>query len=220
MNNIHDMGGMHGFGPIPIEVDEPVFHSEWEAKAMALTLAMAAWGRWNIDASRHARERLAPLTYLHFTYYERWIAALTNLMVERGLITVEDLDRGHPAAEGETLSPPLRAGDVAAMLAKGGPAARPLDTPPKFKVGDQVLTSTASPTGHTRLPRYARGRKGEVVRHHGGHVLPDSNAHFHGESPQHLYTVRFAARELWGQQAAAKDTVCLDLWESYLDAAQ
>ena len=219
MNNIHDMGGMHGFGPIPIEVDEPVFHSEWEAKAMALTLAMAAWGRWNIDASRHARERLAPLTYLQFTYYERWIAALTNLMVERGLITVEDLDRGHPAPEEERLSPPLAAGNVAAVLAKGGPAARALDSTPKFKVGDRVVTSTASPTGHTRLPRYARGRRGEIVRHHGGHVLPDSNAHFRGESPQHLYTVRFSARELWGPKAAAKDTVCLDLWESYLDAA-
>ena len=174
MNNVHDMGGMQGFGPIPIEVDEPVFHSDWEAKAMALTLAMAAWGKWNIDASRHARESLDPLTYLRFTYYERWIAGLADLMVARDLVSVEELDRGHPAPGSGRLTPPLDAAKVAEMLAKGGPADRPLEQAQKFPVGERVRTSTANPAGHTRLPRYARGRTGEVIRHHGGHVLPDS----------------------------------------------
>ena len=217
MNNVHDMGGMHGFGPIPIERDEPVFHSDWEAKAMALTLAMAAWGKWNIDASRHARERLDPLTYLRFTYYERWLAGLADLMVARDLLSIEELDRGHPTPGSESPAPPLGAGDVAGMLAKGGPADRPLHDAPKFKVGDRVRAATGNPAGHTRLPRYARGRAGEIILHHGGHVLPDSNAHFRGENPQHLYTVSFSARELWGPKASDRDTVTLDLWESYLE---
>ena len=219
MNNIHDMGGMHGFGPIPIEEDEPVFHSQWEARAMAVTVAMAAWGKWNIDNSRHARERLAPLEYLRFSYYERWIAALADQMVEAGLVSVEELDSGKPAAGSQKANPPLTADKVARTLGRGGPTLRETDAPPRFAVGDAVVTTTDSPAGHTRLPRYARGRRGEVVLHHGAHVFPDSNAHFRGEAPQHLYTVRFAARELWGPEAAPRDSVHLDLWESYLAPA-
>jgi nitrile hydratase len=219
MNNIHDMGGMQGFGPIPIEEDEPVFHSQWEAKAMALTLAMAAWGRWNIDASRFARERLAPSEYLRFSYYERWIAALVDLMVETGLVTRAELESGKPQTAAKA-KPPLTANKVAAVLARGGSVERNVENLPSFGPGDRVVTTTASPIGHTRLPRYARGRTGEVIMHHGAHVFPDSNAHFRGESPQHLYAVRFAARELWGPRAAPRDCVNLDLWESYLDPAE
>jgi nitrile hydratase len=220
VNNIHDMGGMHGFGPIPIEEDEPVFHENWESRAMAITLAMAAWGKWNIDASRYARERLAPLEYLRFSYYERWIAALADLLVETGLVSIDELDGGRPAGSAPRDKPPLTADKVARMLARGGPTLRECDQPPRFAVGEAVRTTTNSSPGHTRLPRYARGRRGEVIMHHGAHVFPDSNAHFRGEAPQHLYTVRFSARELWGPQAAPRDSVRLDLWESYLDPAE
>ncbi|MEO0619793.1 MAG: nitrile hydratase subunit beta, partial [Pseudomonadota bacterium] len=96
MNGIHDMGGMHGFGPVPIEIDEPVFHTEWEAKAMALTVAMAAWGKWNLDRSRFAREELSASLYLRLTYYERWIAALVNLMLQNDLVSREELESGTP----------------------------------------------------------------------------------------------------------------------------
>ncbi|MEL7542848.1 MAG: nitrile hydratase subunit beta [Pseudomonadota bacterium] len=214
MNGIHDMGGMHGFGPVPIEVDEPVFHTEWEAKAMALTVAMAAWGKWNLDRSRFAREELEAPLYLRLTYYERWIAALVNLMLENGLITQAELESGTPE---EKRTPPLAGADVHAMLMRGGPVDRLIDTVPTFSVGDPVRTKNISPHGHTRLPRYARARRGVVVRHHGAHVFPDSNARGEGEAPNHLYAVRFTARELWGADAHAKDTVVLDLWENYLE---
>ncbi|MBB3064960.1 nitrile hydratase subunit beta [Limibacillus halophilus] len=219
MNNIHDMGGMQGFGAIPIEENEPVFHSEWEAKAMAITVAMGAWGRWNIDASRHARERLAPQEYLNLTYYERWIAALADLMVDRGLVTVSELQSGKPDGGATTAQPPLTADKVAAVLARGGPVLREIDTAPRFKIGDSVRTARDNPDGHTRLPRYARGRQGVITLHHGAHVFPDSNAKGLGEAPQHLYAVTFNATELWGRHASAKDSVTLDAWESYLEPA-
>ena len=219
MNNVHDMGGQQGYGAIPIEKDEPVFHEEWEARAMALTLAMAAWGKWNIDASRHAREKLSPRDYLNFTYYERWIAALADLMAETGLVSLEELASGKPDPGTPKETPPLKPEMVSPILRKGGPSERAVEAAPRFSPGQRVRTSTASPKGHTRLPLYARGRTGEVLLLHGAHVLPDSNAHFRGESPQHLYAVRFSARELWGPEAAPKDSVTLDLWESYLEPA-
>ncbi len=217
MNNIHDMGGMHGFGPIPIEEDEPVFHSDWEARAMAITVAMAAWQKWSIDASRYARERLPALTYLEYSYYERWIAALVDLAVETGLLTLDEVETGEPAPGAESRDPPLTGKAVSRVISRGGPANRKIEAAPRFAVGDRVRTSTASPRGHTRLPRYARGRTGEILMHHGAHVFPDTNAHGQGENPQHLYTVKFTARELWGPEANPNDTVTLDLWESYLD---
>lgn len=219
MNGVHDMGGMHNFGPIAIERDEPVFHADWEARALAVTLAMAAWGKWNIDASRYARESLPPADYLRYSYYERWIAALANMMVEHGLISEEELASGRPAPDRPKLTPPLNAEGARTVLRRGGPSQRPLEQPPRFAVGQRVRTVNRHPQGHTRLPRYARGHVGEVVLHHGAHVFADSNAHFRGEQPQHLYAVRFSAQELWGADAAPRDSVTLDLWEPHLEPA-
>jgi nitrile hydratase beta subunit len=218
MNGVHDMGGMHGFGRIPIEPDEPVFHADWEARALAMTLAMGAWKRWNIDASRYAREAIPPATYLNFTYYERWLDALIQLMLKADLVSEEELRTGRATQADARRVPPLDAIAAEKMLRRGGPAARSIDAEPAFDCGDAVRTRNSHPAGHTRLPRYARGRNGVVVRHHGAHVLPDTNAHFEGEHPQHLYAVRFSARELWGPEASAVDSVTLDLWESYLEA--
>jgi nitrile hydratase subunit beta len=217
MNGIHDLGGMHGFGPVNPETDEPVFHADWEARALALTLAMAAHGKWNIDASRHARERIPPADYLRFSYYERWIAGLITLMREHGLVTDEEIASGN--ARGKPQTPPLRAEQVRAVLERGGPTTREIDVPPRYTVGQSVRARNLHPAGHIRLPRYVRGHQGEIVLHHGAHVFPDANAHFKGEQPQHLYTVRFSARELWGPEASARDTVSVDLWESYLEPA-
>ncbi len=215
MNGIHDLGGMHGFGPVLPKADEPVFSADWEARVLALNLAMAAHGRWNIDASRHARERIPPADYLRFSYYERWISGLITLLREHGLVTDEELANGQP--RGERRIPPLRAEQVQAVLERGGPTERDVDTLPRFVLGQTVRARNLHPSGHTRLPRYVRGRTGVVVLHHGAHVFPDSNAHFRGEQPQQLYSVRFTARELWGPDASARDTVTVDLWESYLE---
>ena len=219
MNGIHDMGGMHGMGPIEPEKDEPLFHAPWEARALALTLATAGWRKWNIDASRHARERIPAADYLRFSYYEKWIAGLCDLMLHHGLVTRAELDSGRPAAGSPRATPPLDAARVPVVLGKGDPASREVDVAPRFAPGDAVRARNMHPEGHTRLPRYARGRTGVILHHHGAHVWPDSNAHFRGEDPQHLYTVRFAARELWGAAAPASDFVHIDLWEPYLERA-
>jgi nitrile hydratase len=208
VNGVHDMGGMEGLGPLDIEPDEPVFHAPWEARVLALTLAVGAWGRWNIDASRHARERIPGPDYLAMTYYEKWLAGLTRLIEESGLV-----------AGDEVRAPRLTAADVPAALARGGPASRDVAGPGRFEVGDKVRARNLNPPGHTRLPRYARGHVGLIERDHGVHVLPDSNAHFLGEAPERLYGVRFTAAELWGEGAAGRDSVHLDLWDSYLDPA-
>jgi len=219
MNGVHDMGGMHGLGPIEAEPNEPVFHAPWEASVLALTLAMGAWGKWNIDASRHQRELIHGPDYLRMSYYEKWLEAVIRQSLAAGLITEQELASGRPAPGTAKADPPLKAERVPPTLGRGGPSARPVQTAPKFKPGERVRARNIHPTGHTRLPRYARGHVGVVERYHGAHVFPDSNAHFKGERPQHLYTVRFAARELWGDQASPHDSVCVDLWDDHLDPA-
>ena len=216
MNGVHDMGGMHGMGPIAPEPNEPVFHERWEARVYALNRAVGFVGKWNIDAGRHSRERIPPADYLRMSYYEKWLAGLIMLLQESGLATEAELESGRPAPGSAKATPALTTERVAAVVAARGSFDRPVNTPPRFAVGQPVRTKKINPTGHTRLPRYARGRMGIVDRVHGAHVFPDSNAHFRGEDPQHLYSVRFSARELWGEEAAPRDSVYIDLWESYL----
>ena len=219
MNGVHDMGGLHGLGPIEAPADEPLFHAAWEARVLAMTLAVGAWGRWNIDASRHARESIPGPTYLAMSYYEKWLTALVELTVDGGLVTADEMATGRPASNTPKATPPLTADTVPAALAHGGPTSRDVAAPHRFKLGDTVRTRNINPTGHTRLPRYARSRVGVIERDHGAHVLADTNAHYHGECPERLYGVRFSARELWGDAARAGDSLHLDLWDRYLDPA-
>jgi len=219
MNGVHDMGGMEGLGAIEYEADEPLFHAAWEARMMAVTLAMGAWNKWSLDASRHARERIPGPAYLGTGYYEKWLLGLGYLMVETGLLTPEELESGRPDPQAPRATPPLTAEQVWPMLAEGGPVIREVSETPAFKPGDAVRTRNVHPHGHTRMPRYARGRRGVIHLHHGAHVFPDSNAHFQGEQPRHLYSVRFEAAELWGESATGRDAVYIDLWEPYLERA-
>ena len=219
MNVVHDMGGMEALGSLPLEPDEPVFHARWEARTLALTLAMGAWGKWNIDKSRHARERIPGPDYLRMPYYEKWFTALVAQMIQTGLVTPEELARGAPDPSAVSSSPRLTADRVPGALRRGGPSSRPSHRAAVFAVGDQVRARNLHPHGHTRLPRYVRGRFGVIEQLHGAHVFPDANAQDQGEAPQPLYGVRFAARELWGPAAEPNDSVRLDLWEDYLEPA-
>ena len=153
------------------------------------------------------------------SYYEKWLAGLVMLLEESGLVTRAELESSRPAPGTAKAVPALAADQVAPMIARGRSFMRPVNRPPRFALGQHVRARKINPTGHTRLPRYARGNVGVIDRLHGGHVFPDSNAHFRGENPQHLYSVRFSARELWGSTAAARDAVYLDLWEDYLEPA-
>jgi nitrile hydratase len=153
------------------------------------------------------------------SYYEKWLAGLVTRLEESGLVTPAELKSGRAAPGSPKAAPPLTADQVTAAVPERGWFARQVNAPPRFAVGDTVRARKTNPTGHTRLPRYARGAAGIVDRIHGAHVFPDTNAHFRGENPQHLYSVRFAARELWGEAAAARDAVYIDLWEDYLEPA-
>jgi nitrile hydratase subunit beta len=218
MNGPQDLGGQMGFGPVAPEPNEPVFHAPWERRALSLTLAMGATREWNIDISRHARESLPPANYLAWSYYEIWIAGLSKLLLDRGLATKDEIASGKMKVAAKKVAGKLFAKDVATVLAKGSPTSRP-DTAPRFKPGDKVRTKNMHPVTHTRLPRYLRGHEGEITRLHGTHVFPDTNAHGKGEHPQALYSVRFSARDIWGEARHPRDTVSADLWESYLDPA-
>ena len=219
MNGVHDMGGMHGMGPIQTERNEPVFHERWEGRAFAVTRAMAAWGKWNLDASRFQRELIPPADYLSMSYYERWIVALIELMLKTGLVSKSELESGKPDREAKKLAPPLTSDKVPTVVRKGVPASRSVPVAARFTIGQRVRSRNMHPVGHTRLPRYARGKVGTVDRDHGVFLFPDSHAVFEGEKPQHVYSVRFAARELWGDQAAPQDSVYVDMWDDYLEPA-
>jgi nitrile hydratase beta subunit len=215
MNGAHDMGGTMGFGPVKPEKNEPVFHAPWERRAFAITLAAGA-GRWNIDQSRSAREQMQPGEYLAKTYYEIWIAGLEKLLAERSLVTPDEVAAGKSLHAPKDSPVVLTADRVAMALSKGGPTTRPATAPQRFQVGDSVRARNIHPTGHTRLPRYVRGHEGIVTHVHGVHVFPDANS-VGREDPQWLYTVRFTARELWGETADPTSSVSVDAWESYLE---
>ena len=220
MNGIHDMGGMHGMGPIVREKNEPTFHEPWEGRVYAITRVIrAAGGRQNIDNARHLIELQPPAEYLRRTYYERWLERLVTLLLANKTITREELESGKPASGAAKATPAVTAAAVPAMVARRGSARRDVSVAPRFTVGQNVRARKINPTGHTRLPRYARGRVGLISRDHGVFVFPDTNSRFEGESPQHLYSVRFDARELWGDRASPRDSVYIDLWDDYLDPA-
>jgi nitrile hydratase subunit beta len=218
MNGIHDMGGMQDMGRVEREAREPAFHHVWEGRVYALTRVLRTRdGIWNLDAFRHGIERLPPADYLQMTYYERWFTWLLATVVASGDATQSEVDAG-AAAPGSPRKTPLVAADaVPAMVGLRGSARRDAAVRPRFKAGQRVRARNMHPAGHTRLPRYARGKVGVVEVDRGVYLFPDTNAHLRGEQPQHLYSVRFAARELWGDQASPRDSVHLDMWDDYLE---
>jgi nitrile hydratase subunit beta len=219
MNGVHDMGGMQDMGPVQREKSEPVFHAPWEGRVFAMAFALFAWRKWNIDATRYEQELIPPADYLRMSYYEKWLTYIGELLVKRELVTRAEIESGRPATDSAKATPPVTAETVPQMIARGNPVKRDVPVAAKFKAGQRVRARNINPTGHTRLPRYARGKLGTVERDHGVFVFPDTNAHFQGEKPQHLYSVRFAARELWGDAAAPRDAVYVNLWDDHLEPA-
>jgi nitrile hydratase beta subunit len=217
MNGAHDLGGVHGFGAVEPEPNEPVFHTEWEKRAFALTLAMATPAGWNIDMARFARENRQPAEYLAMSYYQLWFAGLETLLKERALVSDDEIAAGHSLHPPKPVTRILSPGDVAQVLYRGGPTERETNTRARFKVGDTVRAKNINPLTHTRLPRYVRGHQGTIERVIGCHVFPDSNATGAGENPQWLYTVRFDGRELWGADGDPSVTVSVDAWQPYLE---
>ena len=217
MDGIHDMGGMDGYGQVVTESNEPVFHATWESRVMAITRAMGVATAWTIDMQRYSRERLVPQVYLTVSYYQRWLLAMQQMMLDHGLIGADELAAGHALRPGVPLKRgPFTLADVQRVMARGT-FARVASAPARFKAGDRVRARNIHPRTHTRLPRYARGRAGVVERVQGCHVFPDAAAEELGEQPQWLYTVVFESRELWGPDADPTLSVSIEAFEPYLD---
>jgi nitrile hydratase subunit beta len=221
VNGVHDMGGMQDMGAITHEPHEPPFHMPWEGRVYALSRALRTGrtGPWNLDAFRHGIEKLPPADYLRMTYYERWFAWILATLVATGDATQTEIDTGLPAPGAPRATPLLTPEAVPATVALRGTARRDVAVAARFKAGQKIRARNMHPTGHTRLPRYVRGKTGVVAIDRGVFLFPDTNAHLLGEKPQHLYSVRFAARELWGDRASSRDVVHLDMWDDYLEHA-
>jgi nitrile hydratase len=223
VNGIHDLGGMHGFGSIERETDEPLFHADWESHVFAIDLLVGE-RFYNLDAFRYGIERMAPAEYLRASYYERWLATVEYNLVQQGVLASDEVDarlrfwHDHPGIEPaprpDATRPRLMAHDASAQEQPLPPLA------PRFAIGDAVRTRNIHPPGHTRLPRYARGKRGVIHIVHGPEVFPDTHAHGRGPNPQVVYNVRFDGRELWGDSSEPRHNVCIDLWESYLEPGE
>jgi len=217
MNGIHDMGGMQDMGPLAYEKNEPVFHEPWEGRVYVIRRAMGAWKKWTTDHARHEVERIPPADYMRMSYYERWLVSTEELIVKAGLITRTELESGKPSPGSTKATPPLKTADMQAVLVRPKVARPEANVKPKFKVGEHVRARNIHPAGHIRLPRYARGKAGVIHQDHGIYVFPDTIVAGLGEKPQHVYSVRFEARELWGAEASPHHAVYLDLWDDYLE---
>jgi len=210
-----DLGGHEGYGHVVPEAEGTPFHAPWEARVLALAIAMGYTRAWTIDMFRSARETLPDYSVL--SYYEVWFKGLLKLMAERGLITDEELASAHALKPARPLERFLKGADVAEVLAKGSPTVRPATAPALFAAGDRVHTVSTRAPHHTRLPGYARGKLGVVERVHGVHVFADASAQGLGEQPQWLYSVAFDGRELWGEKSCEGLRISIDAWEPYLE---
>jgi nitrile hydratase len=214
MNSIHDMGGMHGFGRVEIEADEPVFHEEWEGRVYAMQRALGNLRLWTIDMSRASQEELPPDIYVRATYYQRWLLGLEHRALGHNLVGADEIEAGHSLRPIETPDRIFKPDDVNRMTR--GHFAREASSPARFEVGDRVRTRNINPATHTRLPRYARDKEGVVEAIRGCHVYPDSVTTGAGEDPQWLYTVVFSGQELWGDDSEASAEVSIEAFEPYL----
>jgi nitrile hydratase subunit beta len=222
MNGVHDLGGKHGFGPVEREANEPYFHADWEKAVMVMNLVGMVKRIYNIDEFRHAIERMGQAEYLNTSYFEHWLASVSTLLVEKGVISREELEARTKEFEDNPQKPlpdrkdPELLERMMRVVRKGMAEQSAPDPAPRFQPGNSVVTRNWHPPGHTRLPGYARGRRGWIHAFHGVYILPDAHAHGRGRCPEPLYSVGFEAGELWGETAEPRQRVYIDLWESYL----
>ena len=217
MDGVHDLGGMDNFGKVEQEADEPVFHAPWERSVLTHMLALLGAGHFNLDEWRRTIEQIPPVQYLASSYYENWLTSLIAVLEEKGVITREELLAGKSLEPGSTRLPALEKGKAQYITSNPLSTLQECNSAPRYKVGEEVVAKVMYPAHHTRLPRYVRGRRGTVEKNNGAFLLPDRNAHGASATPEFNYSVRFSARELWGEDAPAKDSLFIDLYESYLE---
>jgi nitrile hydratase subunit beta len=215
MNGIHDMGGMQDMGPIKYEKNEPVFHATWEGRVYAMSAAVTATKKLRLGL-RPPMENLSAAEYLRMSYYELWLTSLTERLIASDLVTRAELESGRAAPGSTKAALAVSPADAVAAIFRV-PARRKEAVVPRFQAGQPVRARNINPVTHTRLPRYARGRAGTIHRDHGVFAFMETSAYGLGDKPQHLYSVRFSARELWGEQAPPQDSVYVDLYDDYLE---
>lgn len=216
MNGAHDLGGMQGFGPVLPEKNEPVFHAAWEGRLVAIRRALIAAGKLP-GSIRLGIERLPAAEYFSESYYEHWYASVVWMLIEHGVVTPEEISSGKPAAGSLKSSVAVTAEEAVKVPFRVPHGMLNVDVPQRFAAGQKVRARNIHPPRHTRLPRYVRGHVGTVEQTRGVQAFPDTDVYGLGQNPQHVYSVRFAARELWGEAASSRNSVYLDLWEAYLE---
>ncbi len=225
MNGIHDMGGMHGFGPIELEENEPVFHEPWEGRVRAMRSTLPEVS--SPYGGRFLIESIPPDLYLKSSYFERWLLAFEDALLRKGVVTAEELDektryyRENPDAEvPREVDPELSKSAVETLY-----TIRPTiehdgsGIVPRFGVGNSVKVGNINISGHTRLPRYVRGKVGTVAKVYNAQGIQD-HVPKSEQGPQPVYSVRFDGRELWGDEAESNHLLYMDMWESYLEPDQ
>jgi nitrile hydratase subunit beta len=213
-NSIHDMGGMHGFGKVEPEPEGVVFHEAWESRVYAMNRALGPLGLWTIDTGRAVQEALPPAVYVSATYYQRWLLSLERRVLEHDLANAEELKAGRSLRSNDKPNRILTPEDAKTLTR--GSFHREAPAPPRFKEGDRVRTRNINPVTHTRLPRYARDKVGEIEAIRGCHVYPDSVTTGGGEDPQWVYTVVFGGQVLWGEDSDPALKVSIEAFEPYL----
>jgi nitrile hydratase beta subunit len=204
MDGVHDLGGKQGFGPVKPSRDEPVFKEAWEPRANALYALAVKLGIINMDEYRHAIERMEPRHYLSAGYYERSLTGLATLCVEKGVVSIEELEA--LARGAYPLSRPSAEGRQNAVVRQS------------FEIGDEVRVKNEFISGHVRMPAYIRGKRGVVVGISPAYPFPDAAGHALRAQDEPTYDVRFKTNELWPQSA---DEACVHVgvFQSYLEKA-
>ncbi|MSQ57854.1 MAG: nitrile hydratase subunit beta [Limnohabitans sp.] len=202
MDGVHDLGGKQGFGTVRYSSDAPVFYEEWEKRINSLYGFAVKLGIFNMDEYRHAIERMEPRHYMTAGYYERTLTSLATLCVEKGVISLEELEER--AKGGFPLSLPL------------GPGRGNWPNRRSFQIGQTVRVRSDHVSGHVRMPGYIRGKVGVIVKQSPAYPFPDAHAHGIHADDEPTYDVQFRSKELW-PDSADDALVHVGVFESYLE---
>ena len=202
MDGMHDLGGRQGFGPIRYTHDARPFHETWEVRVNSLYAFAVRSGLFNMDEYRHAIERMEPRHYLTASYYERSLTGLATLLVEKGVVTREELEH--------------RAGGRVPLAAPSAAGRSNLPTRERFAPGDRVRVRSDYVPGHVRMPGYIRGKTGVVVSESPAYPFPDAHAHGVAAEDEPTYDVRFDSQTLWPLSADAA-SIYVAVFQSYLE---
>jgi nitrile hydratase len=203
MDGVHDLGGRQGFGAVRVTRNASPFHEPWEVRANSLYAFAVRAGIINMDEYRYAIERMEPRHYMAASYYERSLTGLMTLCVEKGVFTLDELER--------------RAGGRVPLALPGAPGRSNRADRVRFALGERVRVRTDSVPGHMRMPGYIRGKPGVVVGVSPPYPFPDAHAHGVGAEPERTYDVRFRSADLW-PDSCDDALVHVGVFESYLEA--